>query len=252
MSRSPLKAGDDPDQAYLDLFGQLSDRIRKGSSFSGRERNCAFINQGGVFFADASATVGLDLEQDSRGLAVTDWDHDGDVDLWMTNRTAPRLQLMQNQGAAGSRRSLAFLLVGDPALRCPRDAAGARVVVTIAGGDRVKTVHLGDGFLSQSSRWLHFGIGGIRKIDRVVDAVHPFVTDSIWLGKINRLRNILPQNCPNDVEAIARGEKLMAMQNDDAIRALYHRYSDDPKIKWKDRIKKVIGLERPTALGLDE
>jgi len=168
VSRSPLKAGDDPDQAYLDLFGQLSDRIRKGSSFSGRERNCAFINQGGVFFADASAAVGLDLEQDSRGLAVTDWDHDGDVDLWMTNRTAPRLQLMQNQGAAGSRRSLAFLLVGDPALRCPRDAAGARVVVTIAGGDRVKTVHLGDGFLSQSSRWLHFGIGGIRKIDRVV------------------------------------------------------------------------------------
>jgi len=90
------------------------------------------------------------------------------------------------------------------------------------------------------------------EIDRVVDAVHPSVTDSIWLGKINRLRSILPQTCPNDEEAIVRGETLMAMQNDAAIHALYARYHNDPKIKWKDSIKKVIGIQHPTAAGLDE
>jgi DNA repair photolyase len=89
------------------------------------------------------------------------------------------------------------------------------------------------------------------RVDRVVEAVHPFVTDSIWLGKVNRLRSILPQNCPGDAEAVRRGEALMAAQNDDAIRALYARYRHDSKIKWKDSIKKVVGLDRPSAAGLD-
>lgn len=89
------------------------------------------------------------------------------------------------------------------------------------------------------------------RIDKVVDAVHPFVTDSIWLGKINRLRNILPQNCPGDAEAMCKGEKLMALQNDEAILALYDRYSNDPKIKWKDSIKNIVGLDRPAVAGMD-
>ena len=89
------------------------------------------------------------------------------------------------------------------------------------------------------------------RIDRVVNAVHEYVTDSIWLGKINRLRSILPQNCPHDKDAVRKGETLMAAQNDDAIRVLYARYCDDPKIKWKDSIKKVIGIDRPTESGLD-
>jgi DNA repair photolyase len=89
------------------------------------------------------------------------------------------------------------------------------------------------------------------RIDRVVDAVHPFVTDSIWLGKINRLRSILPQTCPGDAEAVRKGEVLMASQSDNAIRNLYARYQHDTKIKWKDSIKKVVGLDRPTNSGLD-
>ncbi len=90
------------------------------------------------------------------------------------------------------------------------------------------------------------------RIDRVVEAVHPFVTDSIWLGKSNRLRSILPQNCPNDAEAMRKGEQLMATQDDAAIQTLYARYQNDPKIKWKDSIKAVVGLDRPTSAGLDE
>ena len=88
--------------------------------------------------------------------------------------------------------------------------------------------------------------------DTLVSAVRRYVTDSIWIGKINRLRNILPLNCPGDAEAVRRGEVLMATQNDDAIRALYNRYRKDPLIKWKDSIKAVLGLSRPIVAGLDE
>ncbi len=90
------------------------------------------------------------------------------------------------------------------------------------------------------------------RIDRVIDAVMPFVTDSIWLGKINRLRAILPRNCPGDAEAVRRGAALMTMQRDDAIRALHARYSHNRKIKWKDSIKKVVGIRPPAAAGLDQ
>ncbi len=88
--------------------------------------------------------------------------------------------------------------------------------------------------------------------DTLISAIRPYVTDSIWLGKINRLRNILPLNCPRDPEAVLRGEVLVALQSDKAIRALYCRYRQDPKIKWKDSIKAVVGLKRPAAAGLDE
>jgi hypothetical protein len=88
--------------------------------------------------------------------------------------------------------------------------------------------------------------------DALVKAVRPYVSDAIWLGKINRLRNILPLNCPNDPEAIRRGDALVAIQSDQAIRALYARYRKDHLIKWKDSIKTVVGLNRPTSAGLDE
>lgn len=88
--------------------------------------------------------------------------------------------------------------------------------------------------------------------DTLIAAVRPYVTDSIWIGKINRLRNILPLNCPGDKEAIRRGEALVALQSDTAIRALYRRHRHDSKIKWKDSIKAVVGINRPTAASLDE
>jgi DNA repair photolyase len=87
--------------------------------------------------------------------------------------------------------------------------------------------------------------------DAIIAAVRPYITDSIWLGKINRLRHILPLNCPRDREAVHHGEALMAAQNDAAIRALHARHCRDPLVKWKDSIKAVVGLSRPADVGLD-
>jgi DNA repair photolyase len=88
--------------------------------------------------------------------------------------------------------------------------------------------------------------------DALITAVGRYVTDCIWLGKINRVRQILPLNSPCNADAVRRGEALIASQSDAAIRALYNRYRDDPKIKWKDSIKAVVGLPRPAATGLDQ
>lgn len=87
--------------------------------------------------------------------------------------------------------------------------------------------------------------------EKLVELVRPYVTDSIWLGKANRLRQIIPRNCPADSRAITMMEQLIATQADDNIRLLYKRYAKDRIIRWKDSIKKVVGLTRPTESGLD-
>ena len=139
----------------------MSRLIWSGSSWSGRERHCAFVNLTDGKFADVSAILGLDFADDGRALAVVDWDGDGDLDLWFKNRTGPQLRFMRNDGAAGYWFSIK--LVG---ARCNRDAVGARVVVHAAGRQFVQTVTAGSGYLAQSSKTLHFGLGQAEKIDR--------------------------------------------------------------------------------------
>jgi len=89
------------------------------------------------------------------------------------------------------------------------------------------------------------------RVDKVVEAVRPFVTDAVWIGKANRLRHAVRINAPGNEEAMRWADELLATQTDGAIRDLYARFQADPLIKWKDSIKKVVGLARPTQRGLD-
>lgn len=145
--------------------------LRQGYSWSGRERNCCFLNVDGERFADVSAVTGLNFADDGRGLALVDWDFDGDVDLWTTNRTGPRLRFMRNDNeGAGTAHYLALRLEGD-GRTSNRDAIGARVEVFAVGEPPrrwVRSVRAGEGFISQSSKWLHFGLGKAKLVDKAV------------------------------------------------------------------------------------
>ncbi len=134
--------------------------IREGRSWSGRERNCCFLNTADGKFSDISAVSGFDFIDDSRALAVGDWDGDGDPDLWISNRNAPRLRFLRND-AAPPGSFLSLKLQGDGE-STSLDAVGARVEVQEPGADKrplLRSVTAGDGFLTQSSRWLAFAVG---------------------------------------------------------------------------------------------
>ena len=158
MSKSPLSQTSDPDQSYLDSFSRLAGRIRSGNSFSGNERNCAFYNLSDGKFTELSYSLGLDYLDDGRGLAVTDLDDDGDPDYCVTNRTAPRLRLLRNDLKTDN-RWVTLRLYGDPEKNCPRDPVGAKVEMKVGSRTLFRTLYAGDSFLSQSSKWLHFGLG---------------------------------------------------------------------------------------------
>ena len=135
-----------------------------GLSWSGRERNNCLVNLGDGTFADASYAAGLDFIDDGRAVAAVDWDGDGDLDLWLKNRTGPQLRFLRNDHE-GSEHFVAFKLRGTTA---NRDAIGATVELLAGGKRRVRSVVAGDGYLAQSSTWLHFGLGAVERIDKAV------------------------------------------------------------------------------------
>ena len=143
--------------------------VRRGRSFSGRERNCCFLNTGNSDrrrFANISSVSGFDFPDDGRAVARTDWDHDGDLDFWVVNRNGPQVRFLRND-VPGGNHHLSIRLVGTD---CNRDAIGARVELVLEGSSEhklVKTVRAGDGFLAQSSKWVHFGLGEATSIERL-------------------------------------------------------------------------------------
>ena len=133
MSRSPVDGGSaDPSQSYLDSWGELAGLIRQGRSFSGKERNCCFLNTRDGHFADVSSATGLDHIDDGRTVALSDWDRDGDLDLWLANRTGPRLRFMRNELGKGD-RFVAFRLRGDPGRGCSRVRVGTAATPATRG-----------------------------------------------------------------------------------------------------------------------
>ena len=161
--------------AYRSGWAAINRLVRRDWSWSGHERDVAFLNisQDSVRFADVSYVTGLDDAGDGRALARIDWDFDGDQDLVRCSRTGPRLRLFRNglgedapQGSEASEDAAAHWLAVKLFGAAPNTGAiGAEVELVFAGepddGDErfVQTRRAGDGYLAQSSSWLHFGLG---------------------------------------------------------------------------------------------
>jgi len=86
------------------------------------------------------------------------------------------------------------------------------------------------------------------RVDELIARCLPLVTDSIWIGKMNHAkRRVRPRN-DEEREAVAL---LEHEQRDGVIHALYQRWCEEPKVKWKDSIKRVVGLPLVDEIGAD-
>ena len=164
MSQSPLESGgigDATPTSYLDAWGAITQLLRRGFSWSGNERNVLQLHTGtaDARYVDVSGVSGLDFPEDGRAAGRLDWDGDGDLDLILTARTAPRLRILRNDQNTGNGSLTVRLqdvrggMVG---------TIGARLEVTLDSEvPRILTAgrRCGSGFLAQATGDLVVGLG---------------------------------------------------------------------------------------------
>jgi len=108
------------------------------------------------------------VQINSRSVVYLDWDDDGDLDMALNNFQGPATLLRNNTDPAGG-NWLKVRLVGDPARGVNRDAIGARLVGTGAGGLHVfREVTGGSGYMASHPKVKHFGLGDAASMDLLV------------------------------------------------------------------------------------
>lgn len=122
-------------------------------------------------FSDVGLAMGADDSKDARGMAVADFDNDGDLDIVVNVNPGdcgkPSIPVVMLRNDIGQKRN--WLAVDLSGVNCNRDALGAEVTVHLQGptGGTLKLmrhVQCGSGYASQNSNRLYFGLG---EADRV-------------------------------------------------------------------------------------
>jgi hypothetical protein len=135
---------------------------RAGSTYM--QRKLLFRNQGNRRFAEVGRQAGpaFAATRVSRGLAVGDFDNDGDLDL-LVNNNGEDAELLRNDGGNRANSLLVRLRGAAP----NTDAIGARITVTTGSAFQVREVRAGSSYLSQNDLRAHFGLGAATRADRV-------------------------------------------------------------------------------------
>ncbi|MDT4897000.1 MAG: hypothetical protein QOH25_2077 [Acidobacteriota bacterium] len=154
----------------------FSDEFRGDSSWNGFEHNVLLRNEGldanGIpSFNDVSMAVGTDDIRDARGMAVADFDNDGDLDIVINNNPgdsgrAEMTQAVLLRNNTGERRNwLAVELRGS---QSNRDGVGTVVTIESGSGKQLRYVTAGSGYASQQSARLYFGLNDQIQVDSLI------------------------------------------------------------------------------------
>lgn len=146
----------------------------RGYCIYGKELNRLYLNRGnkkGQRFIDIAELAGMNKKTNSRGVAATDFNNDGHIDLLFTHQFHSPTFYHNQPLKKGN--WIAFELKGN-GQTCNRDAINTRVVLTAGDQKQLREVFSVNGFSAQSDRRIHFGVADYRgKVSLEVD----------WCGK---------------------------------------------------------------------
>ena len=115
---------------------------------------------GEVMFTEVAEEFGTDTVADSRGVALSDFDGDGGLDLFVAVQGGPD-KLFKNQEADGN-----WVVISPRGTVSSSDAIGARIELVYNRTNRlIREITGGTSFLSQDALCAAFGIGDALSID---------------------------------------------------------------------------------------
>ena len=79
----------------------------------------------------------------------------------------------------------------------------------------------------------------------------PYITNSIWIGKPNLLFHRLKMNGYSDEKTMKEAHILLSQLSDQYFKNLYHEFEGNPVVKWKESVKRIVGIDVPVTAGLD-
>jgi len=85
-------------------------------------------------------------------------------------------------------------------------------------------------------------------IDTLISELLPYVTHSIWIGKMNHLGRF---GKGSDMVLRQAIDDIKRGQTDRIIKSIYRRYKSNPIIKWKAEIKDIVGIPLALKSGMD-
>jgi hypothetical protein len=174
-----------------------------GPYFQQAEPVLFYENMGDGTFKLRTPFYDLSLWGKGHGAAFSDYDRDGNLDLYLNNGGATpgdvwQSQLLRNTGSANHWFEVS--LKGGPGTNSA--AVGARVKVTAGGKTYLQELWSGSRFSATNSFRLHFGLAGAAKVDKV---------EIRWPNKklgVTTLENLEADQAIEVVEATGKWTKL--------------------------------------------
>jgi len=85
-------------------------------------------------------------------------------------------------------------------------------------------------------------------IDTLISELLPYITHSLWIGTMNhtgRFGKVSDMVLQQAIKKIKQG------QTNSIIKSIYERNKDNPMIRWKAEIKKIVGIPLAEKPGMD-
>jgi hypothetical protein len=113
-------------------------------------------------FEESAAALGFDDNTNGRGIVCFDYDHDGDLDIFIAHNGAPH-KLWRNEGGNAGH----YLDVSVAGTAPNVFAVGATIWLTAGGRSQMRLVRDGSNYVSQDPFEAHFGLGDVTSVDQV-------------------------------------------------------------------------------------